>query len=40
MEKMGQVKFQQDGALLHTAHSTKAWLAQLNQEISASAIVT
>jgi hypothetical protein len=27
MEKMGQVKFQQDGAPSHTAHSTKAWLA-------------
>jgi hypothetical protein len=27
MEKMGQVKFQQDGAPLHTACSTNAWFS-------------
>ena len=28
MEEMGQVNFQQDGAPLHTARSTTAWLAR------------
>ena len=28
LEKLGNVKFQQDGAPLHTAHSTTAWLLQ------------